>query len=131
MNSGKPAKTKQPIITTSNCTYSRMLDLISNKWTVLIIYALENGSMRYGELCRQIEGVSKKMLTQTLRQMERDGFVRREVTASVPPIVDYSLTPLGETLIPPLKHLTQWTKDHYAHVDQARVEFDKLNETLS
>lgn len=131
MNSGKPAETRQPVITTSNCTYSRMLDLVSNKWTVLIIYALENGSMCYGELCRQIEGVSKKMLTQTLRQMERDGFVRREATASVPPIVDYSLTPLGETLIAPLKHLTQWTKDHYTHVDQARAEFDKLNGTLS
>lgn len=114
----------RPAITTANCTYSRMLELISSKWTVLIVYALEEGTVRYGELSRRIEGISKKMLTQTLRQLERDGFVKRDITPAVPPIVDYSLTPLGETLIPPLKQMTRWTDEHYAQVEQSRRRFD-------
>lgn len=106
-----------------------MIELISNKWTVLIIYALEGGTLRYGELNRQIEGLSKKMLTQTLRQLERDGFVRRDVTPSVPPTVDYSLTTLGRTLIVPLKQMTQCAKDYYGQVDEARAEFDNCEES--
>lgn len=87
----------QPDISVSACAYSKVLEIISNKWTALVIYALEGGILRYGELRRRIEGVSQKMLTQTLRQLERDGLVKRHITPSVPPIVEYSLTPLGET----------------------------------
>ncbi|MDD9271565.1 helix-turn-helix domain-containing protein [Paenibacillus sp. MAHUQ-63] len=110
----------------SVCGYSKVLEIISNKWTALVIYALEDGSMRYGEIGRRIDGISKKMLTQTLRQLERDGLVKRDITASVPPIVDYSLTALGETLTVPLKHLKQWTSAYYSEVEKAREAYDEI-----
>jgi DNA-binding HxlR family transcriptional regulator len=106
------------------CGYSKALDLISNKWTALIVYALEDGPVRYGELERRIEAISKKVLTQTLRRLERDGFVRRDVTPSVPPIVEYSLTPLGQTVVPLMKMLNEWTRAHYAQVEHARADYD-------
>lgn len=83
--------------------------------------------LRYGEVRKRIEGISQKMLTQTLRQMERDGLVRREVTPTVPPVVDYSLTPLGETLIGTMKHLKLWTAEYFPLVERAREEYDRSN----
>ncbi|WP_373230987.1 winged helix-turn-helix transcriptional regulator [Cohnella sp.] len=115
---------KQPDISISACTYSQVLEIVSNKWTALVIYALEDGTIRYGEVKSRIEGVSQKMLTQSLKQLERDGLVRREVTPSVPPIVEYSLTPLGETLIPCMKMLKVWASNHYSLVRKARAEYD-------
>jgi DNA-binding HxlR family transcriptional regulator len=117
----------KPDISVSECDYRRGLDIISNKWTVLVIYALEDGSKRYGEIRRRIEGVSQKMLTQTLRQLERDGLVKRKVHPSAPPIVEYSLTPLGETLIPLMHQLKQWTKDYYPLIEEARSYYDREN----
>ena len=105
------------------CSYTHVLDIISNKWTALVIYSLENGTIRYGEIKRRIEGISQKMLTQTLRQLERDGLVSRKVTPSVPPIVDYTLTPLGETLIPCMKMLKGWAAEHYPSVQKARESY--------
>lgn len=118
---------KQADISITACSYRRVLEIISNKWSALVIYALEDGSLRYGEIRRRIEGVSQKMLTQTLRQLERDGLVRREVTPSVPPVVDYSLTPLGETLIHTMRHLKQWTAEYYPLVEKSRAEYDRIN----
>lgn len=118
---------KQADISITACSYRRVLEIISNKWSALVIYALEDGSLRYGEIRRRIEGVSQKMLTQTLRQLERDGLVRREVTPSVPPVVDYSLTPLGETLINTLRQLKLWTAEYYPLVEKARAEYDRVN----
>lgn len=120
-------QTKQADISITACSYRRVLEIISNKWSALAIYALEDGSLRYGEVRRRIEGVSQKMLTQTLRQLERDGLVRREVTPSVPPIVNYSLTPLGDTLINTLKHLKLWTAEYYPLVEKAREEYERVN----
>jgi DNA-binding HxlR family transcriptional regulator len=117
----------KPVISISSCSYRRVLEIISSKWTALVIYALEDGSKHYGEVQRRIEGVSKKMLTKTLRQLERDGLVKREVHPSVPPTVEYSLTPLGETLIPHMRGLKQWTNDHYPLVEQARSDYDHLH----
>ncbi|WP_282940505.1 helix-turn-helix domain-containing protein [Paenibacillus sp. RC67] len=117
-------KPKHPNISLAVCGYSKVLDIISNKWTALIIYAMENGSIRYGEMLRRIEGVSKKMLTQTLRKLERDGLVQRHITPSVPPMVEYSLTPLGETLLQPMRELRQWGRENYVHVEAARVNYD-------
>ena len=107
------------------CIYSRALELISNKWTPYILYELEKGSVRYGELKRRLEGISKKMLTQTLRQLERDGFVDRKITYTNPPMVHYSLTELGKTILSPLKSLRQWSLRHYATVEKARAVYDK------
>ncbi|MED4750533.1 helix-turn-helix domain-containing protein [Brevibacillus choshinensis] len=118
-------RTHQPDISLTVCSYSRVLEIISNKWSALVIYALEDGSVRYGEMSRRIEGISKKMLTQTLRQLERDGLVHRELIPSMPPIVEYSLTPLGQSLILPMHELKRWTNEHYAQVEQARAEYDK------
>jgi len=96
----------------SNCGAQRALDLIADKWAVLVIYALSDGTKRYSELQRQIEGVSQKMLTQTLRNLEQNRLVSRQVYAEVPPRVEYSLTPLGVSLLEPLRGLCQWVEEH-------------------
>ncbi|MWC28851.1 winged helix-turn-helix transcriptional regulator [Paenibacillus sp. MMS18-CY102] len=115
---------REPDISLTACSYSHVLDIISNKWTALVIYALEDGTIRYGEINRRIEGISQKMLTQTLKQLERDGLVSRKVTPSVPPVVDYTLTRLGESLIPYMKQLTEWASAHLAEVQHARAAYD-------
>ncbi|REK75050.1 winged helix-turn-helix transcriptional regulator [Paenibacillus paeoniae] len=115
-------------ISLTACSYTHVLEIISNKWTALVIYSLEEGTIRYGEIKKRIEGISQKMLTQTLRQLERDGLVTRKVTPSVPPIVDYTLTPLGKTLIPCMKMLKEWAAEHYPSVQQARVSYELSEE---
>jgi DNA-binding HxlR family transcriptional regulator len=116
------AKAKQDIVST--CGYRRMLEVIASKWTVLLIYGLEKGSQRHGELKRRVQDISEKMLTQTLRQMERDGLIHREVTATVPPSVSYSLTPLGNSLVPHLRSMKAWADQNYMLVEQARESYD-------
>lgn len=95
-----------------DCPSRKVLDRISDKWTALVIYALAEGTMRYGELQRRIGGVSQKMLTQTLRSMEDDGLVARKIYPVVPPMVEYSLTPLGRSLIEPLSAVRRWAEQH-------------------
>lgn len=91
----------------------RALELVSDKWTALIVFALVGGPKRHADLLRMIEGVSQKILTQTLRTMEREGFVERRVVDPEPPRhVEYALTPLGETLSDPLVALCHWAMDH-------------------
>ena len=90
------------------CEAHQALERIANKWTILIIYALTQGTKRYSDLQRQISGVSPKMLIQNLRNLERCGLVKRSVYPVVPPKVEYSLTPLGETLVEPLAVLGEW-----------------------
>jgi DNA-binding HxlR family transcriptional regulator len=108
----------------ADCPSRQLLDRIGDKWSVLIVIALSDGSRRYSELAARIEGVSQKMLTQTLRGLERDGMVRRTVHASVPPRVDYELTPLGRTLLTPITALEQWATAHMADVLKARRRHD-------
>jgi DNA-binding HxlR family transcriptional regulator len=98
-----------------------ILTSICTKWGLLILYELSRGTRRPGELRRAI-GVSQKMLTQTLRTLERDRLVRRTVYPIVPPRVDYALTPLGETLMEPLSALYHWTERHLKKIQQARRE---------
>ncbi|WP_426453980.1 winged helix-turn-helix transcriptional regulator [Paenibacillus sp. S-38] len=117
---GRPEKD----ISVTLCSYSLALDVIANKWKPLVIYALENGSQRYGEMKRRIEGVSQKMLTETLKGMERDGLVERKVYPAVPPAVEYTLTPLGRTLIVPLQALHVWARAHHEEVLSSRERFD-------
>ena len=97
-----------------------MLDRIADRWTALVIRALAEGTMRYGELQRRIRGVSQKMLTQTLRSLERDGLVTRRVHPVVPPMVEYALTPLGRTLIRPLEAVCDWAETHLPELLAAR-----------
>jgi DNA-binding HxlR family transcriptional regulator len=101
-----------------------VLDRIADKWTVLIVGALEEKTKRFGELRREVGGVSQKMLTQTLRGLERDGVVARTVYASVPPKVEYSLTALGRTLIRILEAIREWSEQNIEDVLKARVEYD-------
>ena len=108
-----------------NCPTRAILDRIADKWATLIIGILaQSESRRFNELKRTIGGISQKMLTQTLRDLERDGLVKRTVYAEIPPRVEYRLTPLGKTLCGPIIALTQWAHDHIDEVKSAQSEFD-------
>ncbi|MCM2430109.1 winged helix-turn-helix transcriptional regulator [Streptomyces sp. RKAG337] len=106
------------------CPARRLLDRISDKWVSLLLSALADGPMRYGDLARRVAGVSQKMLTQTLRALERDGLVTRTVTPTVPIRVDYELTPLGESLLPVMRAVKDWAEQHIEAVDAARESYD-------
>jgi DNA-binding HxlR family transcriptional regulator len=101
-----------------------VIDSISGKWTVMIVFALSQKSRRNGELKRQVSGISHKVLTQTLRRLERDGVVARKVYPVVPPQVEYSLTPLGASLVDLLSNLRLWAKEHYGEVEKTRAKYD-------
>jgi DNA-binding HxlR family transcriptional regulator len=107
-----------------------ILTSICTKWGLLILYELASGARRHGELRRAIGGVSQKMLTQTLRTLERDRLVQRTIYPVVPPRVDYALTPLGETLMPPLSALYRWTERHLKKIQQARRESQKTRRVV-
>ena len=100
------------------------LGLLSSKWAVDVLLALGDGTRRYHELLGELEPISEKVLTQTLRAMERDGLIHRQVHAEVPPRVDYALTPLGATLAAPMKALGTWSLARGQHVEAARERFD-------
>lgn len=113
-----------PNLYAETCPSRKVLDRIGDKWTPLIFGLLEHGPRRFSELQRAIGGISQKMLTQTLRGMERDGLIRRTVYPEVPPRVEYQLTPLGETMCEPIKAILRWTEEHYAEVVAAQIEYD-------
>jgi DNA-binding HxlR family transcriptional regulator len=113
--------TAQPDVLDQRCESRQALDRIADKWTCLIVYALVDGPKRHGELRRAIDGISQKMLTQTLRSMEADGLVHRTVLGRVPPAVEYRLTPLGETLKDPLVAICRWAMNHLPELQQARA----------
>jgi DNA-binding HxlR family transcriptional regulator len=102
----------------------QVLDLLAEKWTALVLYALAYGVKRHGVLKHEIKGISQKMLTRTLRNLERDGLVKRTVYHVVPPRVEYALTPLGETLSELLKDICKWAEKHFAEIEDARVAYD-------
>ena len=112
-----------------NCPTRHALDRIADKYTVLIMAYLQDRPRRFNELQRIITGISQKMLTQTLRSLERDGLVKRTVYPQVPPRVEYELTELGSTLIEPLAVLRDWAQQNITRVTAAQQEFDahKLN----
>jgi DNA-binding HxlR family transcriptional regulator len=103
----------------------RLLELIGDKWTPIIVYILGQGTKRYGELRRHLPDVSKKMLTQTLRALERDGLLKRKVYAEVPPRVDYSLTPLGRAFLEPVTSLCAWAQAHQGDLEAAHAKRKK------
>jgi DNA-binding HxlR family transcriptional regulator len=103
------------------CPTRSALDRIADKWTALIIGLLAERPHRFGELRRRIDGISQKMLTQTLRSLERDGLVARRAEATVPVTVEYSLTPLGATLVAPLEGIRVWAEAHIDEVLDARA----------
>jgi DNA-binding HxlR family transcriptional regulator len=101
-----------------------ILDRIGDKWTLLVVATLHGERMRFGELQRRIPGVSQRMLTLTLRHLERDGLVRREVFAEVPPRVEYELTSTGRTLIEPAVTLAEWAIEHNPRIDRSQRDYD-------
>lgn len=108
-----------------NCAaVNDILSSIGDKWTVLIVVTLSKGPMRFNEVRRQVGGISQRMLTLTLRGLERDGLATRTVYPTVPPRVDYALTELGKTLIPPIKAVAGWAIEHREEVADARSNFD-------
>ncbi|MBW8482894.1 winged helix-turn-helix transcriptional regulator [Actinomadura parmotrematis] len=103
------------------CPTGQLLELLGGKWTPLLLFALADGPRRYGDLARAVPGASAKMLTQTLRGLERDGFVERTVTPAVPARVDYALTGLGRRLLPLLDAVRAWADDNLPDVHAARA----------
>ena len=109
-------------------TISTLLARIGDKWTVLVVKTLGEGSKRFNELRREIPSVSQRMLTLTLRNLERDGIVSRAVTPSIPPRVDYALTDLGCSLLTPIMALSECALDNIETIHEAQARFDAQNE---
>ena len=117
---------------TRGCPSRDLLDRIGDKWTVLVLGELgKHGTCRFTQLRKRLSGVSEKMLTQTLRALERDGLVHRTVYPEVPVRVEYVLTPLGQTLREPLRTLTEWSVRHIDEVLAAREQYDTHAGTAS
>ena len=113
-----------PNVYSATCATRQVLDLIADKWTALVIGALEDEPRRFSQIQRRIDGISQKMLTQTLRSLERDGLVERTVYAEVPPRVVYTLTLLGETLCAPIAAIRGWAETHISEVSTAQSLYD-------
>jgi DNA-binding HxlR family transcriptional regulator len=105
-------------------TISTLLSRIGDKWTVLVVQTLGGGSKRFNELRREIPSVSQRMLTLTLRNLERDGLVNRTVTPTIPPRVDYELTELGRSLQKPICGLANWAMENVGAIHEAQARFD-------
>ncbi|MEV7345536.1 helix-turn-helix domain-containing protein [Streptomyces sp. NPDC093544] len=110
--------------TREDCEVRQILDRVAGKWSLLVIALLDRRVLRFTELRREIDGVSQRMLTVTLRQLERDGLVKRTVHAVVPPRVEYELTPLGGTLHATIQSLVTWTERHQGEIASARADYD-------
>jgi DNA-binding HxlR family transcriptional regulator len=108
-------------------TISSLLQRIGDKWSVLVVSTLGAGPRRFNELRREIPSVSQRMLTLTLRNLERDGLVSRTVTPSIPPRVDYELTPLGRSLEGPIGQLQQWALDNVGAIHVAQARYDEAH----
>lgn len=102
-----------------------VLNRVGDKWSVQIVALLGSGPRRFNELRRSIEGISQRMLTLTVRNLERDGLVSRSVEPSIPPRVEYALTPLGETLLEPIKALASWATEHREAIQRSRERYDR------
>lgn len=108
--------------------FRSVLDRVGDKWSLLLIGVLEMGPMRFTELLRTVPGISRRMLTLTLRALERDGLVRRTIYPEVPPRVEYQATELGVTLQEPVLRLAAWVADHQGTIVGHRVDFDRRGE---
>jgi DNA-binding HxlR family transcriptional regulator len=108
----------------SKCPTRIVLDRIADKWTVLVLGVLSQRPLRFNQLRREIDGLTQKMLSQTLKALERDGLVARKVIPSAPVTVEYSITPLGATLSATVDELQRWARDHIGEVVQAQRRYD-------
>jgi DNA-binding HxlR family transcriptional regulator len=118
-------ETSTPLSLSEDCPTREVLDRVGDKWSVLVIVLLGQRTHRFNELHRAVEGISQRMLTLTVRALERDGLVSRTVHASVPPRVDYELTELGRSLLEPLNALNAWANAHRGAIRAAREQHDR------
>ena len=112
---------------TATCEIRDLLDRLADKWSLLVVELLGGGTLRFTELKREIDGISQRMLTRTLRHLERDGMVTRTVHPVVPPRVDYALTPLGASLLDAVEPLVAWTRVHRETIAAARETYDAVD----
>ncbi|PZU76341.1 MAG: transcriptional regulator [Brevundimonas sp.] len=110
---------------------SNVLQRVGDKWSVLVVATLSRGPHRFSELRREIEAISQRMLTLTLRSLERDGLISRTVTPTIPPRVDYALTPLGHSLQQPVLALAGWAIDHLEEISAAQSAFDSRDKAVA
>lgn len=108
----------------NGCPVRDVLDKVGDKWSMLIVMTLSAGPLRFNELKRRVPDISQKMLTQTLRELQRDGMVGRQVFPTVPPAVEYRLTALGESVIVPFGALVGWANQNHQQIYASRAEFD-------
>jgi DNA-binding HxlR family transcriptional regulator len=120
-----------PLVFAANCPSRTVLDHVTSKWGVLVLVSLSQGSQRWSELRRRAEGISEKMLAQTLRTLVRDGLVWRRVEPTTPPQVSYGLTPLGAGTSEPLSALFGWLRDHAADILETQAGFDVSERAVS
>ena len=113
------------------CTVSVTLDIIGGKWKSLILWQLSFKTLRFSQLQRRLSNVTQKMLTQQLRELERDGLIHRKVYAEVPPRVEYSLTKMGQSVVPILQLMFQWGKDYLTTTEQIAVDDCAIDQTSS
>lgn len=106
------------------CPTRQLLDRIGDQWTVLIVGTLDAGPLRFTEVGKRVDGISQKVLTQTLRSLVRDGLLTRTAYPEIPPRVEYELTPLGRELVEPVKMLDRWARTHMSQVQAARDTYD-------
>lgn len=113
-------------VTLEECRARDVLDRVGDKWSAAVIYQLGFGTKRFTELLRGIDGISQRMLTVTVRGLERDGIITRYVHPVVPPRVDYDLTPMGRTLLSTIRELVEWADRHTEDIDAARKAYDAI-----
>lgn len=116
-----------PNVYDANCPTRMVLDRIADKWAVLVLVLLADGPVRFNRLRRSIDGLSQKMLSQTLKNLERDGLVHRQAIATVPVTVEYSITPLGRTLAATVDSLRIWAETHIGDVEKAQKRYDRAS----
>jgi DNA-binding HxlR family transcriptional regulator len=116
-----------PELFSLNCPTQQILDVIADKWSVIVLYCLTYGAKRYIQIQRKIQGISQKVLTQTLKNLERHGLVERKASSETPSSMEYSLTSLGETLIEPLLEIATWSRTNYSEVVASRDRYDQKN----
>jgi DNA-binding HxlR family transcriptional regulator len=113
----------------ADCPARTALDLVAGTWPAIAVVALDAGPARYGQLQERIGGISKKMLTQTLRRLEANGLVERHVLSTSPPGVEYRLTPLGRTLLEPVRGLSRWAEEHADELLAAQERYGAVADT--
>lgn len=122
-----PGYTCTPGHFAAHCPSRELFDQIADKWSMMILTVLDAGPQRFNAIKKMLEGVSQKSLTQTLRRLERNGLIERRVLATSPVAVEYEMSALGRTLLPPFRTLYRWTKDNIVAIEAARAAFDTGN----